>query len=167
MNEGSGGYSRRYRESLIGAISAGFFFILAGTILLSTPNVIDRITEFFRDFTTVPEVPNMTWMHLPIPANPAMHTAIYAAVAKFCLIWGIFTIAMLVLRIAAHSPLGKKADNAGDIVFWLGASYLTTTLLNETTTITNWFVFWTEIIMLIGVTLIVRAAILATGRLRI
>lgn len=47
------------------------------------------------------------------------------------------------------------------MVFWLGASYLVGTLLNETTMMEDWFVFWAAIIMLIGVSLIVRAIILA------
>lgn len=48
------------------------------------------------------------------------------------------------------------------MVFWLGASYVVGTFLNETTTLEGWFAFWAAIIMLIGVTLIVRAIILAT-----
>jgi hypothetical protein len=74
---------------------------------------------------------------------------------------------MIVLRFAVHSPLSKKADNMGDIAFWLGAYYLVTTLLNETTTHTVWFTFWTEVIMLIGVSLIIRAVVLAAARLKL
>jgi len=87
-------------------------------------------------------------------------------VGQFSLIWGIFLIAIMGLRFAVHSPLNKKADNAGDIVFWLGAYYLLTTILNEATTHATWFTFWTEMIMLGGVSLIVRAIVLATARLK-
>jgi hypothetical protein len=73
---------------------------------------------------------------------------------------------MLTLRVLFHSPTRKKVENAGDIVFWLGTSYLISTMLNGTTTTTAWFIFWTEILMLAGVSLIVRAAILAAMRLR-
>lgn len=171
MNESSWRLSRRHREGLVSAVSVGFFFILAGTILLSTPNFIDRITEFFRNFTTI-QVPGMGSVYLPAPSNPSSHTAIYSAVAQFCLVWGIFLIAMLVLRLAVHSPLNKKSDNAGDIVFWLGAYYLVSTMLNETTILNKgrayetWFGFWAGIVMLGGISLIIRAIVLATARLR-
>ncbi len=165
MNQGHWRYSGRHRESLVSAISAGFFFILAGTIFITTPNLIDGITEFFRDFTTI-QIPRIEGIYLPAPDHPATHLTVYSAVGQFSLIWGIFLIAIMGLRFAAHSPLNKKADNAGDIVFWLGAYYLLTTILNEATTHATWFAFWAEMIMLGGVSLIVRAIVLATARLK-
>ncbi len=86
---------------------------------------------------------------------------LYSAVTQFSLIWGLFQIVILALRIVVDSPFSKKAETASNLVFWLGASYLISTLLNETTTVETWFVFWAEVIMLIGVSLIVRAIILA------
>jgi len=86
---------------------------------------------------------------------------LYSAVTHFSLIWGLFQIASLALRFVVGSPFSKKAETASNLVFWLGASYLISTLLNEMTTRTTWFVFWAEIIMLIGVSLIIRAIILA------
>jgi hypothetical protein len=167
MNDNSWRLPRRHREGLVSAVSVGFFFILAGTILLSTPNVIDRITEFFRGFTTI-QVPGMGSVHLPAPSDLSLHTAIYSAIAEFCLVWGVFLIVMLVLRFAVHSPLSKKSDNAGDIAFWLGAYYLVSTMLNETMrarAYETWFGFWTGIIVLGGISLIIRAIVLATARL--
>jgi len=170
MSETSWRLTRRHREGLVNVISAGFFFILAGTILLSTPNVVNKITSFFNDFQSSVQVPNMGSLYLPAPSNPASHTAIYVAVAQFALVWGIFMIAMLALRVAVHSPLGKKADNAGDIAFWLGAYYFITTMLSEAAitggdSLSTWFGFWASIVILAGVSLIVRAIVLAAARL--
>ena len=154
-----------HREGILSAVSAGFFLILAGTIFIITPNLLDKFTSFFQDFNTI-DVPH-TSIFLPAPVHPERHAVVYSTVQQFSLVWGIFLVAMLALRILFHSPLRKKVDNAGDTVFWLGTTYLISTMLNETTTTTTWFIFWTEVLMLVGVSLIVRAAILAAIRLGI
>jgi len=151
-------------RGLLSAASAGFFFILVGTIFVTTPALIDGIVELFRpDRIGTVQVPN-TVVYLPAPISPAAHLVIYQAVGLFSLVWGIFEIAMLMLRFSFHSPTSKKAENAGSIVFWLGTSYLISVYLNETVTTTTWFVFWTTILMLLGFSLIARAAVLAIIR---
>jgi len=159
-------FQPRYREGLLSAISAGFFFILIGVIFVTTPNLFDNILAFFSDFDIV-NVPN-TVIHLPAPkyppTSPSANSAVYSAAWQFSLVWSFFQIVFVVLRFIAGSPWSKKAETASNIVFWLGTSYLIQTLLNETATTTTWFVFWAEIIMLIGVSLIVRAFILAVRR---
>lgn len=146
----------------MGAVSAGCFLILIGLIFAVTPNLFSSILDFFRNFVVV-TVPN-TEISLPAPETPSAHAVVYSAVGLFSLIWGILEIVFLALRFIVRSPLDKKAENASNIVSWLGGSYLISTMLTATTTLTVWFVFWTEIIMLIGVVLIVRALILAIGR---
>ena len=160
MNESSKFSSSKYREDLLSAISAGFFFILVGAIFVTTPNLFDATIAFFRDFDNV-RVPHTKNLLLPAPVSPSAHSDLYSAVTKFSLIWGLYQIAILALRFIAHSPLSKKAETASNIVFWLGASYLINTFLIETTT---WFAFWATIIMLVGVSLIGRAVILAAMR---
>lgn len=99
--------------------------------------------------------------------RPLAHSVVYLAVEQFSYVWGLFQLVILALRFVARSPLGKKAETVSDIVFWLGAGFLTRTFLLETTRMsfisemTRWFVFWSGIIMLIGVSLIIRAIILA------
>jgi hypothetical protein len=156
-------FKPRYRESLFSAISAGFFFVLVGIIFVITPNLFDKIVTFFRDFDIV-TVPHTRNFFLPAPAFLSAHSVVYLAVTQFCLVWGFFQVSILALRFVAHSPLDKKAETASNIVFWLGASYLVSTYLYESATLVKWFVFWSLIIMLIGVSLIVRAIILAVGR---
>ncbi len=159
LNESSKGYLNRVGEVLFSAISAGFFFILVGTIFVTTPNLFNKVLAFFSDFDIV-SVPNMK-IFLPAPASPGNHSMIYSAVTNFSLVWALFQIIILALRFVAHSTLSKKVETLSNLVFWLGASYLIPPFLNETTTSTTWFTFWTVILMLIGVSLIIRAIILA------
>jgi hypothetical protein len=160
MKMGTYGSSRRSRDGFVSALSAGFFFILVGILFIVTPDLFDSIVRFFQNFDIV-QVRNLFGIFLPAPKNPWMHVTVYSAAAQFSLAWGLFLIGILAVRIFANSPLRKKAENASDIVYWLAASYLITIFLNGTTTISLWFAFWAAIIMLAGITLIIRAAILA------
>lgn len=161
MSEYSYWFSRRHREGLISAISAGFFFVLVGAIFITTPSLFERIFDFFRDFGIV-TVPNMAVIYWIAPRHPWTHIAVYTALQQFSYIWGFFQMVILALRFVARSPVSKKAETAGNLVFWLGAGgYLIGTFLKETTTKEMWFAFWATIIMLIGLSLIVRAIILA------
>lgn len=161
LNPSSNWYSLKRRETLFSAMSAGFFFILVGAIFVYTSsidnvNLFDKIVVFFRDFEIV-KVPNTEVIFLPGPHSPSSHLAVYSAAAKFSIIWGLYQIAVLALRLVVHSPIGKKAETASNIVYWLGASYLINVSLIETSL---WFAFWAQVIMLVGVSLIVRAIIL-------
>jgi len=175
LNENFGEYSHKYREGLISAISAGFFFVLVGAIFMTTPNLFDSIVKFFSHFELV-RVPNLGELRLPAPVPPLTNSVVYlvarkkvyVAVEQFSYIWGLFQIVILALRIVARSPLNKDAETVGNIVFSLGTGFLTRTFLIETIRfpyiidpLTRWFVFWSGIIVLLGVSLIIRAIILA------
>jgi len=169
LNESFEGFSYKHREGLISAISAGLFFVLAGTIFLTTPNLFEKILDFFKDNWHLTPVPNLRNVSLPAPSHPLTHRTVYGAVEQFSLIWGFFQIVILALRFVARSPWNKKAETASNIVFSFGASFLTRTFLIETirlpllTEVARWFVFWSGIIMLFGVSLIVRAIVLAVA----
>jgi hypothetical protein len=167
LNERSIWFSRRHQEGLFSAVSAGFFFLLVGTIFVTTPNLLDDVLKLFNSgvIRWNTPVPN-TAIYLPAPTSPDAHRVIYHVAGLFSLFWGIFEISMLVLRFSFHSPMRKKAENAGNIAFWLGTSYLINIYLNKTGTITTttWFSFWTVMLMLFGVSFIVRAAVLAAMR---
>jgi hypothetical protein len=171
LNEGSRGYQRRHHEGLLSAISVGFFLILIGVLFISTPSLADKVVTFFSHFQTAQV--KSTGIYIPAPEHLADHIDIYVAARQFSLIWGVFLIAMLGARFLFDSPLRRKAQNFGDIVFWLGAVYLIQTFLVQTTQaipptidITIWLQFWAAIIMLIGVSLIARAIFLAAARSR-
>jgi hypothetical protein len=135
-----------------------------GAIFASTPNLFNDIIAFFKDFEIV-EVQN-TQIYLPAPAHPQTHLTVYSAAGTFCLTWGIYEIAILITRFLVRSPTNKKAETLSNIIFWLGASYLIKEILNTTTTTTTWFTFWTLIITLLGISLIVRGLILAASTLQ-
>jgi hypothetical protein len=159
LGQSSSGFSRKRAEGLLGAVSVGCFLVLVGVIFAITPNLFNRILDFFGHFG-MRVVPN-TGISLPAPVSPGDHSIVYVAAAQFSLVWGLWEVVFLALRFVAHSPLDKKAEAASNIAFWLGASYLISTMLNNATTYSTWFLFWTEILMLSGVTLVIRAVILA------
>lgn len=164
MTEGSWRLSRRRREGVMGALTAGLFFVVIGVIFITTPDLLNNVISFIRNLDVL-RVPS-TNIYLPAPRSPDAHAAVYSAVQQFGLIWAILEIAMLGLRVVFRSPLRNMAENASNIIFWFGAAYLIQTFLNDTTTLTMWFAFWATIIMLAGLTLIVRAVILAAMRAR-
>ncbi|MGB8780991.1 MAG: hypothetical protein WCD81_10140 [Candidatus Bathyarchaeia archaeon] len=174
-----GGISRRRREGLLSAVSAGFFLLLIGVLFVIKPNLYADTVTFFNNFNATSAVPN-TQIQLPAPdaqrsaTNSTVHEAnlaVYSAAQQFSVAWGIFLIALLVMRFAFDSTWRRKAQNISNIVFWFGAIYLIQTwLIDPTNSLpypTNaqpWFEFWSMIIVLIGASLIVRAICLAAYR---
>jgi len=125
--------SPRSREGVLSAISVGFFFVLAGTTFIMTPHLYDSFVAFSRNFNIV-QVPN-TQLFFFAPTTPDVHTTVYTATLQFGIIWSLFQIAFLMLRLAAHSPLAKKAETLSNMIFWIGTSYLVYAMLNEATTV--------------------------------
>ena len=164
MNESIRTYTRRHREGLLSAVSGGFFLILIGMIFVITPNLFDNTLTFFSNFNLTSPVPN-TEIQLPAPSTSSAvaeaNQAVYSAVALFSIVWGAFLIALIVVRFIYGSPIRKKADNLSDIIFWFGAFYVVQLfLVNQS----QWFVFWSAMIMLGGISLIIRATFLAVVR---
>jgi hypothetical protein len=156
---------------MLSAVSVGFFLILIGVLFISTTNLADSVVTFVSHFQT-PQVGN-TNIYIPAPEHLEDYVDIYLAARQFSIVWGVFLIAMLGARFIFESPLRRKAENLGDIVFWLGATYLIqiflvapTQTFPQTIDVTKWFDFWAAIVMLIGVSLIARAIFLAAARLR-
>jgi hypothetical protein len=153
---------QRYGEGIVAAVSVGGFFVLLGVIFAIIPNLFERIVAFFTNFGVV-EVTN-TGIFLPAPTTPWAHSVVYTAASQFSLGIGILQILIVALRLAIRSPLGKTAEAISNLVFWFGASYLIPMFLNEATSLKIWFTFWTAMIVLIGVSLIVRAIVLMLRR---
>jgi hypothetical protein len=161
-------YSHRYREGLISGFSVGFFLIVVGALFVTTPTLYDSLVYFFNHFELA-RVSNLG-IYFPAPIRPFTQTAnlvVYRAVEQFSFIWGIFQIVILALRFVARSPARRFAETASNIVFWLGTGFLIRTFLLESITfpslfgLTRWFTFWAALVMLIGVSLIIRGIVLA------
>jgi len=169
LHQDSRDYMHRHYEGLLSAVSVGFFLILVGTLFITTPNLLDKVSTFLSHFHVVQV--GSTNVYLPAPEHLGDHLDVYLAAREFSLVWGVFLIAMLGARFLLDSPLRRKAENVGDIVFWLGATYLIQTFLvapTQTSSIdvTKWFQFWAAAIMFIGISLIARAIFLAIARAR-
>jgi len=149
----------RRRDGILSAVTAGAFLVLVGSMFIIHPNLIDKIVNFFNDIKLV-NVLGQNNVMLPAPAGVALHVDVYSAVQQFSIAWGVFLVAMLVVRFAVNSPTGKKAENISDIIFWFGAAYLIQTWLINSA---KWFEFWAMILILLGISLIVRAAYLAAA----
>ncbi len=162
----------RQKEGILSAISVGVFFLLVGAIFVvnsppNQPNLLDRIIDFLTHFDIV-RVSELG-IYLPAPTAPLRHTTVYLAAQQFSLVWGLFQILVLALRFAIGSPLSRKAETLSNFVFFVGASFLIGYFLLDTrwlavmSAITIWFVFWSTILMLLGLSLIVRAVVLAAA----
>ena len=144
---------RRSKElDRLGFASFGFFLVLIGVIFLVTPNLGDKIVEFFEDFELVEVYPKV---FLPAPASN--HPVLYTAVAEFCIVYGLFYIAILILRLYFGDYLERKAGALSGAVFWLGAGYLLNILLAE---IIGWFAFLSWLIIMVGIALVVRSIVI-------
>jgi len=151
---------RHYQEGLFTAISVGFFLLLVGTIFVITPNVFDRILDFFKDFKLV-DVP-FTNVVFPAPAFPRSHLVVYQAAEQFSMTVSLFQILILALRFVIPSSWKKRSETVGNLVYWVGATYLIQSFLIDSTL---WFVFWSALLMIIGVSLIARAVVMALSRI--
>lgn len=151
---------RKSQEWLFTAISAGFFLLLVGTLFVITPNLFDSIIDFFTDFKLV-DVPN-TNIIFPGPEFPMRHLTVYQAAGQACVALCVFQILILALRFIIPSAWGKRAETVGNFVFWIGAVFLVQYFLVDST---QWFIFWSMIVILAGFSLIGRAAVMAISRI--
>lgn len=156
--------STKAQERMFSAISAGSFLILLGIVfVINLPaSIFDALFDFFSSFSLT-QVP-ATGISLPAPIAPNVHTVLYGALFQFCVGLGILQIIFLLLRIVINSPINKTAETMGNLVYWFGAAYLVTTYLNNTTDTTKWFVFWTGILIILGLSFVARAFVLLAKR---
>lgn len=151
-------------EGVISAISVGAVFILIGMVfVLAQPNSLwDSIVNFFTSFT-IRSVPG-TDIYLPAPLNTAVHGVLYNASFQFCVGLGILQILLLMIRLAVRSPVVKTAETVGNLVFWFGAAYLILLFLSAMPSLTQWFMFWASLLIMLGLSFFARAMVLLTRR---
>ncbi len=151
-------------ESLFSAIYIGSIFIAIGLIYyIHLPNnLFTELVDFFESLTLA-RVPD-TGIYLPAPISPVAHSDLYLAAFQFSLAIAIVEVVVLALRFVFNSPIKRKAETISNVVFWFGAAYLIITYLVDAATINKWFVFWTGIIIIFGLSLIARAFALLAKR---
>jgi hypothetical protein len=168
MGEKGSMHRRTVGEGPISAVSTGLFFVLVGIIAIINQNLWSKIGEFLNSFT-ITRVAN-TSVNLPVPSPPAAYTAVYSAAFQLALGIGALQILVLAMRLTIGSRIRRTAQNVGSLVFWFGTAYALSFLASMKSTLalsqqqTMWFQFWTVIIILIGLSLIARSAVLLAVR---
>ena len=142
---------RSKRTDVIGIVTFGFLLLLVGTIFAITPNLPDRISDFFKDFELREITPH--WM---LPAPKSYHQVLYTAIFQFCLAFAFFQILVLGARFVLNDPIGSKAGTVSSLVFWFSASWAVSLLIAKTI---EWFRFFGLLITLIGISIVVKNAI--------
>jgi hypothetical protein len=146
---------RTMREGLVTALAVGGFLIIFGSVFGLTPGLTSKIGDLFRDFTTNSFPFAQGNIVLPSPAHPAQHMAVYNAVFNFMIGIGLLQIAILALRLWAHSRTRRIAETVGNTIFWLGSAVAAFMLLLSGTLV-GWWQFWSSLIILAGVSLIAQ-----------
>lgn len=140
-----------YRRDDAGWISFGAFLIIAAVIYLMTPNIGNEVRTFIRDFQLVQIFQNFWWF---VPSTN--HPVLYAAAERFCYAFGLVQIGVLGLRFAKGSSIHGKAETFSGVVFWLGAAYVLSLLSQGALT---WLSFIAGLIIVIGISIVVRALV--------
>ena len=138
-------------RDMMGLMSFGVFLVIVGLIYVTTPKLDVEIVAFFRSFNLVQIMPNI---YLPTPSET--FPILYFAIAKFCVIFGIFQIIILILEFVIKASINKRAETISGIVFWLGAGYLAYQLSIGS-------IVWSQnismLIVLIGVAIVLRGLV--------
>ena len=152
------------KENLISAVVIGGLFIIVALVyyIHISDDLWNRLIDFFTTLTLAP-VPT-TGISLPAPASPTDNGILYVTASHFAIAVGILEIIILMLRVVLHSPVSRKAETIENVVFWLGAGYLSITYLVNMTIPSEWFVFWAGIILMFGLALVARAFVLLAKR---
>jgi hypothetical protein len=147
-------------EGIFTAISFGFFLLLLGILFVSTPDLFDKISNFFGDLG-IEEVSN-SGVFLPAPEAPRSHLALYNVMGTISIAAVVFQAIMLVLRFGLRSSWSKRSETLGNFVYWIGVAFLVQWFLIDST---QWFVFWSCIIIAAGVSLLARAGVMALSKM--
>jgi hypothetical protein len=143
-----------YRHDDTGWISFGAFLIIVAAIYLTTPNIAYEVRAFLQDFQLVEIFPNFWWA---LPSSN--HPVLYAAVERFCYVFGVVQIGILGLRFARGSSIRGKAQTFSSVVFWLGAGYIVS-LLSQGILVP--LSFLGAFVIVVGISILARALILVS-----
>ena len=145
--------SKRHSEKidLLGIASFGFFLALIGVIFAITPNLPDRIYDFYHDFQLQEAYPGVS-----LPAPVSNHPVLYGALFQFCLIFAIFQVVILVARFILKESIKRKSGTVSGLFFWFGAAVALSSLKSGSI---DWFIFLGWLVVLVGTVIVVRSAI--------
>jgi hypothetical protein len=147
-----------WHEGLITALAVGGFFIILGAVFGLTPGTPQKTIDFFSDFSVQSFPYSGGNIVFPAPAHPAAHMDFYGAVINFMIGITVLQVVILALRLWAHSQLRRIAETVGNLVFWAGGAVVANIYL-LTGTLSGWFTFWAALVIIIGVSIVVRVII--------
>jgi hypothetical protein len=147
-----------WHEGLITALAIGGFLIILGAVFGLTPGIPQKTVDFFSDITLVTYPLGSGGIVLPAPGTPAAHIDFFGAIFNFMAGIALLQIVILILRLWAHSRIGKIAETVGDLVFWAGVAVVANVYLMAGT-LNGWFTFWASLIIILGISLIVRGIV--------
>ncbi len=130
------------------------WFIVLNAVLriwIVTPNFSSEVIEFAKNF----HLEHLT-EHVVLPSPKESHPVVYMAAMQFCLVFGAFQIAILVLRFIFHDTLDRKSGTISNIAFWFSTSFFLNMLANEPT---RWFGFLAGLIISIGLAIIASSVV--------
>jgi len=130
------------------------WFIVLNAVLriwIITPNFSSEVIDFAKNF----RLDRLT-EHIVLPAPKESHPVVYNAATQFCLVFGAFQIAVLVLRFIFHDTLDKKSGTISNIAFWFSTSFFLNMLANKST---GWFGFLAGLIISIGLAIIASSVV--------
>jgi hypothetical protein len=134
----------------LGLVALGFFLIAVGIVFVATPNLIEEIGTFVRDFHLE------AYANIKLPAPKTPHPIIYDAIKNFCYIFGVSQIIILILRFALRDHSSKKAETGSGIVFWLGMGVFADFANSFSLEPTRWFSLVSGLIIMVGLLIISR-----------
>jgi len=144
---------KRYSRSTgwLSTLSFGFFLILLGVIWIITPNFSSKVIRFAENF----HLEHLT-EHVVLLAPKESHPVVYTAAMQFCLVFGVFQIAVLVLRFIFHDSVNRKSGTISNIAFWFSTSFFLNMLVNKSI---SWFGFLAGLVISIGLAVIASSVV--------
>ena len=140
-------------ENWFGILSFGVFILLFALFFIIVPDYWSSVEAFFGDFKFEEVASNVVF---PVPQSH--HPVVYETIMRFCVVFGLFQFVVLALRLYFRSKVNKVAETVSNIVTWLGAAYMFNLLLIRAT-VDFWFPFLGGVIVVFGVSLIVRSVV--------
>ena len=135
----------------IDVISFGFFIVMVGVIWVITPNFLDEVTSFVKDFRFEDVTGNMFF-----PAPVSNHLVLYTAIMQLCLVVGLLQIIILALRFIFQEALEKKAGTISSMTFFFSVAFFLNMLASGSI---GWFGFIAGLIISVGLTIIASSVV--------
>jgi small-conductance mechanosensitive channel len=84
------------------------------------------------------------------------HPVVYTAAMQFCLVFGVFQIAVLVLRFIFHDSVNRKSGTISNIAFWFSTGFFLNMLVSKSI---SWFGFLAGLVISIGLAVIASSVV--------